>query len=45
MHNKARKNLARKYYGKNRARQFYSNLEHLKNRIDKIIKSDSKSEY
>ena len=34
----------RKYYGKNRARQFYSSLEHLKNRIDKIIKSDSKSE-
>ena len=29
-----------KYYGKNRARQFCNSLEHLKNRIDKIIKSD-----
>ena len=34
----------KKYYGKNRARQFYSSLEHLKNRIDKILKSESKME-
>ena len=31
-----------KYYGRNRARQFCNSLEHLKNRIDKIIKSDIK---
>ena len=29
-----------KFYGRSRARQFYNSLEHLKNRIDKIIKND-----
>jgi len=33
-----------KYYGRNRVRQFYRSLEHLKNRIDKIIKSDNRIE-
>ena len=32
-----------RYYGKNRARQFYNSLEHLKNRIDKIIKINGKN--
>ena len=33
-----------RYYGKNRARQFHNSLEHLKNRIDKIIKMNGKKE-
>ena len=31
----------KRYYGKNRAKQFYNSLEHLKNRIDKIFKSNT----